>query len=471
MICATPHRSGEHGMALIGVILLLMTMTALCAALAVSGNTETLIARNHQSAAEARAAAEAGLNHALEVTVANLRNWQASGFASRSAAMSGLLDGPDNLSGTSATDADNGSLEALGIPGPPARLTLAGLPGFTYEARVFDEDDPARGVTLSAADLERIGENTLTATDANTRLVVRAIGYASGNAVATIEATLAPLTLPAIVTNGSLTISGNPTITGTEGSVHSNTNLTISGNPTISENATASGIYSTSGSPTIGGAFGGGYGNLAVPTVQACNYVSNADFVLNDDGTMTTVATATCIVNTDGTKSTVVTGTTASCNPCAGAWVYNSGNNEWVISGNAAPAVGIYYIEGRATISGNPGSAVTPAQISIIAEGSIEISGNPDLQPDSPDLLFVTDGDLKIGGNLGLPIALEGQMLVREQVSLGGNPTLAGQLLVEDAANVSTVVTANSISGNPTFVYNGIAGGSDFIVSAWRRVP
>ena len=59
--------------------------------------------------------------------------------------MTDLLLGPDGRSGNAAADADNGSLEALGIPRPPAQVALAGVFGTGYETRVYDEDDPARG--------------------------------------------------------------------------------------------------------------------------------------------------------------------------------------------------------------------------------------------------------------------------------------------------------------------------------------
>ena len=62
----------EAGMALIGVLLLLILVAALCAALAVSGMTETLAASNQETAAQARAAAEAGLNHAVTLSLARL---------------------------------------------------------------------------------------------------------------------------------------------------------------------------------------------------------------------------------------------------------------------------------------------------------------------------------------------------------------------------------------------------------------
>ena len=61
-------------------------------------------------------------------------------------------------------------------------------------------------------------------------------------------------------------------------------------------------------------------------------------------------------------------------------------------------------------------------------------------------------------------------MLVHEQVMLSGNPTLSGQLLVEDAVNLSHLVDANTISGNATISYNGTIGGSAYHVAAWREV-
>jgi hypothetical protein len=448
-----PHgASSERGMALIAVLLLLLMISSLGAALAMSGNTETMIAKNQENAAQARAAAEAGLNHAVEAATTELQDYEMNGFTTVTQAMTDMLAGPDNLTGTTATDLDNGSLEALGVPRPPTRVQLGGVNGVFYEARVYDEDDNARGVTLVSADVTRINENSQALVDQNERIVVRAVGYAPGDATATVEATISAMTLPAIVTNKSLTISGNPTINGANGSVHSNMNLTISGSPNISENATASATYTPSGSPTIGGYSGGGYDTLPIPPIAAIDYISEADFILNADGTMTTVAT----------------GVTANCSPCANAWAYNPAQG-WRITSNNTPTSGTYYVKGKVTISGTPGTALAPAEMSIIAEGSIEITGNCFLQPHSPELLFVTDGDLKLGGTLSANV-LEGQMLVHEQLMISGNPVLAGQILVEDAANASSLVTNNTISGNPTVTYNGIAGTSTIIVSAWRIV-
>lgn len=71
---------------------------------------------------------------------------------------------------------------------------------------------------------------------------------------------------------------------------------------------------------------------------------------------------------------------------------------------------------------------------------------------------------------LGIPLDVEGQMLVHEQIMIVGNPTLAGQILVEDAVDISPLVTSNQISGNATISYNGTIGANIFAVISWQEV-
>ncbi len=86
----------------------------------------------------------------------------------------------------------------------------------------------------------------------------------------------------------------------------------------------------------------------------------------------------------------------------------------------------------------------------------------------------MTDGDLKLSGTLETDLTVEGAILVHEQLQLAGNPTLSGQIIVEDAENISTLVTENTISGNATISHNGTLGGGGgvgiFTLSAWREV-
>ena len=457
-------------MALLSTLFLLMILSGLAAAMTANAQIEMLLARNTVSSAQSEAAAEAGLNHAVELALQYTQQFGANGFPDVNAAMTDLLLGPDGLSGTAATDADNGSLENRGIPRPPTQVALAGSFGVTYEARVFDEDDPARGVTLTAADLARIGEDGDPTTDANSILVIQAIGYAPDDTQVTLESGLtataaaaAGLNL-AVVTGGDLNINGNPTITGSQGGVHANTDLEVSGNPSIATSATAADSYSASGNPDIGGVSGGGYPEQSVPPVAAIDYRAVADYILTSGGVVTTQTGAPICDASDDNDA---------CKDLYG-WTFDDPG--WKLGANSGTD-GTYYIEGPATISGNPGSPANPLALTIIAEDSIEISGNPDLTPETPELMFVTDGDLKINGFLRMPLEYEGLMLVHEQLSISGNSTLAGQILVEDAENNSGLVDENSISGNPTISYNGTlegGGGGGGVavvtVTAWREV-
>ena len=453
----------EQGIVLIGVLLLLVIVSASTAALAVSGRTDIAISRNHEMAAQAQVAAEGGLNHALDVTLTFLGQWQANGFATPGAAMTGLLLGPDNLSGTVATDADNGSLEATGIPRPPARLTLAGTLGSQYEARIFDDDDPARGVAPTAADLLRITENNQPTTDGNNRIVVQAVGYATDGSMTRLEATIMPVSVPAILCNGRLAVGGNPTILGANGSIHSNDELYMSGNPTISQNATASGAYNVSGVPAIGGYSGGGLPIVPVPPIRAIDYKPQADYILTSAGTMTDQG------------GTVICNAWADNDACMTAgymWKFE-GASGWNIANEDLGAPGdnaTYYIETDAKMSGNPGNLANPLNITIITEGTLEISGNPTLEADTPGLLFVTDKDLVIAGNV-TQVGAEAGILVHEQFKMAGNPSaLAGNILIEDAPDVTGLVTENLISGNPSITSsnaNGMIAG--FTVSGWRE--
>ncbi len=220
----------ERGSALVGVLLLLMLMSALVAALGVSGQTETLISRNQRSAAQAQAAAEAGLNHAADLAITYIFEWKANGLANVEAAVNGLLVGPDGASGTTSSDVDNGSLGprvGAGIETAEAiplgtQLVIANGINARYEAFVMDDDDTAP----TTGDFVEDG-NLLD--DLNGALIVQATGYAQDNTKVVLEALITPITLPAVVSDGDLGIVGDVDILGTDGSVHSNGGLTISG--------------------------------------------------------------------------------------------------------------------------------------------------------------------------------------------------------------------------------------------------
>ncbi len=432
---AIVEQPGERGSALLGVLLLLLLMSALAAALGVSGQTETLISRNQRAAAQAQAAAEAGLNHAVELAATYISEWNANGFADADAAIDALLLGPDLASGTVATDADNGSLGtragitvAEEIP-LGTRLTIAAGINADYEAFVMDDE-------LAPT------EDGNAVNDANSTLIVQATGYAKEDGLTeskvVLEALLTPVSLPAVLTNGDLDIWGNVDVSGTGGNVHSNADLDITGNATVAGTATASGTYT--GDP--GGS--GGAPPMPVPAISASDYLTSADFILTSTGTMT-----------DQFGNPLA---------CCNNWTFNAG--EWRVSG--APTTGTYYVQGSVRMTGNAGSPGSPAQFTIIAEDSIDISGTGDIIPDTPGLMFVTDGDLDFSG--GRTMHAPGQILVHEQIKLRGNPEIHGQVIVENAASVSTLVTDNSLAGNVDIIYNGGFNSDVFSVSGWRDV-
>lgn len=427
------QRQGERGIALVAVLLLLMMMSALGLALAVNGETETLIARNQIAGMQAQAAAEAGLNHAVEVATQYIFDWKSNGFASIDVAVDTVL-----------ANADAGNLDGLAMNTP---LTI--IAGFNaeYEVSVFDDDDNG------------VGEDGDPLNDANDVLVVRATGLAQDGTKVVLEALLSPRNLPAILTNGDLSLSGNASVEGSSGSVHANGGLTIDG-----DSVSVSGDVSSTGTldcedpcDQVDGTATEGAPEIAVPAVHASDYLDWADYILNDDGTMTDPSgTVLCVADVK-----------TSCNN----WDWDSASGTWSINSNSVTA-GTYYVEGHATVAGSPGSTKDPAEISIIAEGSIQISGSPKLAPDSPELLFVTDQDLKITGTIdtvGEAALVEGQMLVRGQATILGNASLNGQLIVEDL-DVGDLVTSNAIGGSVTITYSGGLLGGVFTVTSWRDV-
>jgi hypothetical protein len=432
-------RRDELGSAQIMVLLLLMMMSALAAALTIGGQTETFIARNQRSGAQAHAAAEAGLNHAVELATAYLFDWSPNGFASPGAAVDALLVGPDGLSGTVGTNADNGSLGArAGIDAAEdipigTRLTITAGIDASYEAIVMDDEN--------APD-----EDGNPLVDANGSLIVRATGYAQDHSEVTLEATLGSIQLGALVVDGDLNIAGSVHVSGTAGGVHANGDLDIGGSADLSGVATASGTYSGSAPGA------GGVPTVEVPEVDPSDYRHLADFILTDDGRMTNLAgTVLC-----------------DALPCNN-WSFSSGR--WSF-GSSKPPDGTYYVEGSVRITGKAGGAKDPVSVTVIAEGSINISGNFDIAADTPELLLVAGGDLEISGGLylGDPLTATAQVLVHEQIKFSGNPSLAGQVIVENAPSVSTLVTANELSGNVNIIYNGGLTTGIYSVTGWREV-
>ena len=410
-------RTDERGVALVMVLLLLLVMSALAAALGVSGHTETLVARNHESLAQARASAEAGLNLAVQVAVDYLRTIDPVAIP---AALNALLANP----------------AVLGIE-------------FDSFEELEGAADPDAGYEVSLTDdAGGVGEDGDPLQDVNSTVVIRATGYARNETSVVLEALLAPVELGAIVTDGDLDISGSVTVTGgTDADVHSNGDLNITGSVTVSGDVTASGEYD---GPLAGM---GGQPEKPLPSIRAEDYKNRAQYILSEEG---------LVELPDGSVACYPGPSGKDCTSSFG-WEFDGGG-AWSIRDGGANQ-GTFYVEGPATIASNPVLTIT-----IIAKGSINISGKPVLTAAANELLFVTDGDLDISGGTETDVTVQGQMLVHEQISLSGSVTLGGQLIVEDAPSEDPLVDSNSISGTVEIDYNGTLGTNMFFVTGWREV-
>ncbi|MBI2187536.1 MAG: hypothetical protein HYU37_10550 [Acidobacteria bacterium] len=442
----------ERGSALIAVLLLLVLMSALAAALTVSGRTETLVARNHQSAAQALAAAEAGLNHAVAAATAFLATWQTKGYATVGDAVDALFADGTLLE----PDITLGALTALGS-------------GVEYEVSLMDEDDPARGADATdlTGDADASNdEDGAAGTDRNLKLIVRAVGYTSDNASAVVEAVIAPRSLPAVLIDGDVEIDGSAVIAGESGSAHANADMELDGNATVAGDATASGTLVQDGSSSVGGLATSDAAIIGVPEIRASDYRAGADFILTDAGQVTLVS---------GTVLCDASGDSQACEAAYG-WRFEGANGWRLENDNTA---GSFYVEGDVDINGNIGSVADPLELTVVAEGSIDVNGTPVLTPETPELMFVAEGDLRIQGNFQMPLTAEGQILVHEQARIYGNAVVAGQVIVENANHEEEgpghrdhddLENENRITGNAQITYSGDLGTGWYEVTGWRHV-
>ena len=441
----------EKGIALVIVLLLMAVLSGLATGFAMNGQVESAMAVNEVYYAGARAAAEAGMNRAVEtLRVENTRD---------------LLAGPDltldAANAAAAVNADNGNLTFL-LSGAAADGTYAvdAAGQYRYSIRIFDDDDPELyDNLLLPAQLAAMGEpNGIDSEDQNDRFIIRATGFGPSNTVvrlarvvqSTENVNIIPASTinPAILVDGDLTIDGNINLFGVFGSVHANGDLTIDGNSaSVSRDATASGDFSANANFDAGGKQGGDYASVNMPAVDANDHRALADFILHDDGTKT------------------LSDNTTACGAACADWSWNNASSQWEITGNSAPT-GTFFVEGSVEISGSPkGPANTAINMSLITTGSIKITGAPKLAPDNagnPEkFLFVTNGDLFIGGNVNAddPSLEEGQIFIKEQLHMDGNPSFQGRIIVQNEESLSDLVTENTISGTPSIRYEGTLPG------------
>ena len=343
---------------------------------------------------------------------------------------------------------------------------------------------------IATTSLSSIGSYSVTAQAAGTsglRLVSTGIS-ADGFSVASQSLVALPPPPPAgtkalgyaIITGKALLISDAAKIDGTYGAVHANTDLTISGNPTIYSDATASGTYTVTGQPSIGGISGGGTPvQLVSLDVKAANYYGARDYTLNSKGDVTVLqyVTTTTTKKVKGVDTTTTTTTLQEVVQTMvggkwNCWSFDKKAKRWTMDCDK-PLNGTYYVQGDVLISGSTGTTAAPWIATIVAEGSIEVSstilnmrpptqddkdaaGNSLLRPSSQNMLFIADGDILIDGFSGQTFT--GVIAAREQVGISGDPAIAGFVYGQDAAVSNKSVVSSYISGKLHLTYNGQYG-------------
>jgi hypothetical protein len=379
----------ERGMILPLVLVFLLILASLTASLLMAGSSEVTIATNLRQGIQAQYLAEAGLQDAFNL------------FRATPALVSGA-------------PADLTAVQGLAGPG----TALAAVGGYTVR-------------------YQRVGTNTI-------RLVATGTS-AGGDARQTLGAVLTNSFTPrnAILVEDNLVISGNPTINGGPGcgNIHANGDLTMSGNPTVTGSATASGNYTVSGNPNLGPGSGGHTATQPVPPIVPADFLAAAQQTLPANQVYEMRASGQVL---DGSGTVL---TTLSSGQQYRNWTFSSGNPaNWALSGNTG-SNGVYYFEGNASISGNPGTSGSPWQTTLIATRNITVSGNPQMQALLPDTLLVAGNNITISGNPSL--GFNGLIAAQNAISISGNATFNGFIMAGNATSLT-----DSVSGNPTITAN-----------------
>lgn len=421
-------RAVPRGAALPAALFGLVTVSVLATAIFAASSMQQGSTRNREGSARALQLAETGLAHAVTVVRDTLKGQP----------FTRLLRGSDN----SINTADDGRVIGFGMSSA-ITIPVAGraFGDGSYTAVITDDVD---------------GDGNLLA-DANYRVKLRCDATTSDGGRASLEVILGTQVLPAIASNGDLSLSGDAKILGYCGSVHANDDLTISAsNVVVAGGASASDVVSGSVKDTLGvlKPVLGGRDTVSIPTLSYADFCgapgtnattnrTDVDFWFTSTGYIYQKGNPTPY-NANGTKQF--------------GWVRASSSPVvWDFS-NPTATPGKMCIEGNVKISGNVGSATMPMAWSIISTGSVEISGNPYLVPMGGDSIsIVAMGDVSISGNpIGTARSYEGMIYAGAQCKISGNPSLQGQVLCKDGANPAGAVqyaSMNEISGNPTLRY------------------
>lgn len=250
----------------------------------------------------------------------------------------------------------------------------------------------------------------------------------------------------AILTQEALNIVGNPAQFGSHQDIHSNADVSISGSPSTDGTVSAVGSVDVNGAPAGEIDIESGAAHVDLPHVDPAVYAAYADYVFESDGNIFDA------------------GGNLVANAAGRAWQgWRLQKDTWTTSANS-PAGGLLYFrgeKGNVHITGSPGSAANPWEVSMLADGYIRIEGspiidnymNPDDPPEVQAILFLSGADILINGNASQTFA--GIIAAREQIDISGNATIEGALIAADESHDSDLVMKNRIFGNMNISYDG----------------
>ncbi|MEK7448522.1 MAG: hypothetical protein AAB019_03455 [Planctomycetota bacterium] len=242
----------------------------------------------------------------------------------------------------------------------------------------------------------------------------------------------------AVVTGGSLQISGNANINGQNGNVYVNGNLTVTNNAIVEDTAYATGTV-TVNSPATVGSRQPNSPTFDVPPITPSDYASFADYTLKSDGK---------IYDQFGVEY-------------AGALGWAFSNGQWDYNSNDAYNY-TFYIQVDDPMANKAATAISGSpnnwQVTLISNGSIKVTGTPTMTPKQPGTLMIAGGDISIKG--GVSNTFNGVIATHEQIELLGTPNITGSILAEDAVDTHDVVSTGStfdlsLSGTTNITFNG----------------
>jgi len=305
----------------------------------------------------------------------------------------------------------------------------------------------------------------------------------------------------AILTDGNLEIGGAK-VDGSGHNVHGNRDVrVIGGSVEVGGFVSSSGGFT--GSPNVGDPAntGGGRPRIEVPDIDPRANYAMSEYDLCPDGTVRTGPNFDAAgLDVNGAPAVASSDTT----PCNGSVLALDGFRGWDKRGDSASEGaqwrytgtgtdhGVYYIYlGSAQIAGNPGSALTPWEVTIFAEasgsgteepdcphvgGDIDVSGGATtvFHDKAQGLGFIAGRDLEMSGNPGSGFNFVGVHAAHEQFDIGGNPSLEGAVLAEDACHTpgSPAGPGSEVSGSVTITYSGasVPLGNTIRTTLWLEI-